>query len=354
MADGSFIEKDVRDFYNMLGLKQYDVRIVKGPVASHVFLYNENDFVRLCIRYNGVRNIYVGINERCDKGTKAEHVVSLNNVFIDIDSIRRKGEMASKEMLAESEEKANKVSGYFRKSGFIEPKIVFSGNGNHLYAQIPPIEVNDSNREDISIKLKIFGNSLRNMFSDRKSKIDNTFDISRVVGVPGTLSVKEFTSLRKSVSHLKRDEDAKLREHILLMKSPYADEIGRNASKRYEEINPLNVVSIPKKLNSRWNEGNLDYALRTDMKFRELYNGNISGYPSRSEAEFALIMKCMFYGIGVIDALYSSGIGKWKDSGDNYRKRTVERAESMFRCGGLYGEQKNSGMLQVSLEHKQG
>ena len=313
----AFIEKDVRAFYRYLNLTEYDVRIVKGPVAAHEFFYTEDSFVEHCIKYNGVRNIYVGLNQRRLNGTKNNDVVSINTVFVDVDVIRNKGVSATEEELSIARKKVDKVSNYYVSTGFKTPNVVYSGNGYHLYSSIKPIKVTDENREAISKKLKIFGNGLKSKFSDGNKKgirIDSTFDLARVVGIPGTLSIKEGAPLlRKIHGIMKRVEDEKLSKHIETIVSPYEKE--------------LSICYVPKPQDNM--EGLLDYVLKVDHKFWSLYNGTATLYPSRSEAEMALAMKCVYYGLDIDYILSSALIGKWSKASSNYKRRTIEKANQL-------------------------
>jgi len=309
----SFNERDVRTFYRFLNLREYDVRIVRGPVAAHKFIHSEDEFVDFCIRYNGVRNIYCGINQRREGGTKSSDVISVNNLLIDIDPVRARGTRSTPEQIKLAKERVGEIVEYFRASGFISPSSVFSGNGYHLYSALKPIEVTDANRDDISKKMKIFGNMLRRRFSDNKVRIDNTFDLARVAGVPGTLSIKHHPILRVIEGEMIRREDKKLSKEILNTKPPEQ---------------PLKHHSYGK---LSTDEGTLDYALKVDKKFRDLFNGITDGFPSRSEAELALALKSMFYHLDPSFVLSMSGIGKWNSETENYRKRTLDAAERIFR-----------------------
>ena len=313
----AFTEKDVRAFYRFLDLTEYDVRIVKGPVAAHEFFYNEDAFVEHCIKYNGVRNIYAGINQRCKNGTKNNNVVSINTIFVDLDVVRNKGISATEEQLVVANNTADTICRYYVSGGFRKPNVVCSGNGFHLYSSIKPIKITDENREEMSKKLKIFGNHLKNKFSDGNKngiRIDSTFDLARVVGIPGTLSIKEGAPLlRKIQGTMRKIEDEKLSKYIETIVSPYEKE--------------SSIHYVPKPQDNT--DGLLDYVLKVDNKFLSLYNGNISSYPSRSEAEMALASKCAYYGLDIDYILSSSLIGKWTKASNNYKQRTIEKANQL-------------------------
>ncbi len=71
-----------------------------------------------------------------------------------------------------------------------------------------------------------------------------------------------------------------------------------------------------------------DHLLTVDGRLSSLFNGDIEGYASRSEAEFALVMKLISYGFsdGQINRIMlDSKIGKWGES-DQYAEFTLRKA----------------------------
>jgi hypothetical protein len=81
--------------------------------------------------------------------------------------------------------------------------------------------------------------------------------------------------------------------------------------------------------NSLSDEKILEIAFK-DPKFRRLWNGDISGYPSQSEADSALVMKLLFFtgkDSQRTDALFrQSGLMREKWERQDYRQRTIEHA----------------------------
>ncbi len=71
--------------------------------------------------------------------------------------------------------------------------------------------------------------------------------------------------------------------------------------------------------------------LRRNEWLREMYHGEWRkyGYPSRSEAELAVVRELVHWGFsdGEIRAIMSGcRIGKWQESGESYRRNTIEKA----------------------------
>ncbi|MEM4093228.1 MAG: phage/plasmid primase, P4 family [Conexivisphaerales archaeon] len=71
-----------------------------------------------------------------------------------------------------------------------------------------------------------------------------------------------------------------------------------------------------------------NHLLTIDGKLNRLWSGDIEGYPSRSEAEFALVMKLIGYGFSdeqINSIMKESKIGKWSTS-DQYAEFTLKKA----------------------------
>ncbi|MEM4098971.1 MAG: phage/plasmid primase, P4 family, partial [Candidatus Micrarchaeaceae archaeon] len=71
-----------------------------------------------------------------------------------------------------------------------------------------------------------------------------------------------------------------------------------------------------------------NHLLTVDGKLNRLWNGDTEGYPSRSEAEFALVMKLISYGFSddqINSIMKESKIGKWNTS-EQYAEFTLKKA----------------------------
>ena len=91
----NFNEKEVRACYQFLAHQnETEVRLIdpkkKVPPMS-IFVKTEDEFVETCKKYNEKYNLYAGINERSERGTKGSEVVSVKTIVMDIDAIRAKG-----------------------------------------------------------------------------------------------------------------------------------------------------------------------------------------------------------------------------------------------------------------------
>jgi hypothetical protein len=90
--------------------------------------------------------------------------------------------------------------------------------------------------------------------------------------------------------------------------------------KRKGEAAPVSEVSVP-------SEEILAHRAH-DKKLDDLLNGSIEGYPSRSEAELALVCKLLFYSATkeqVFSIMENGNIGKWRERPESYKHTTYNR-----------------------------
>jgi hypothetical protein len=236
--------KDIRATYEYLGHSPVEVRVInpKRGVLADKLVSSELELMRLCERWDGSGNIYVGLNERRkdlvvgNEGAKKADIVAVWTIPIDIDPIRIP---ASKEDLKELQkqpstdaelecaiEAGQAVRMWFRERKFYVPPMAMSGNGTVLWRAIPRYELtSDEVRETWEQKLRAFLIEVASAIPEKlrdKVKIDtNIYDVTRILKVVGTTSVKGTPTEERPhrVSHWidnpMRLEDAGLLEYIL-------------------------------------------------------------------------------------------------------------------------------------------
>ena len=307
---------DVRRTYKLLRhSKITEIRLIesnseKSEIISK-FVKNEEDFVKVCCEFSGSKfNVYVGINERTVNGTKDGDVVTVKTTCLDIDSIRAKNVSSTKEQIKEAKKIAKKICADIVSRGFKKPSLAFSGNCFQIWIQLKPIDITDENREEIKLKLKAFEKEIRDKFETKDVRVDSVHNPSRIMKVIGVLSVKgEIHRLSKWIHYSEDGNDEKLTDYILSL--------------------PTEKVELPKN-NIIIDNEYIKKIIDSDPKIKQLYNGNIEGYKSRSEAEEALVCKLVIKGItdyAVIDTIMClCKIGKWKNSKPAYREITYRKA----------------------------
>ena len=202
-----FNEEAVRAYFKLLGhTKQTEVRVIdpKTKESKSYHVSSEDEFVEVCRKYNGLRNIYAGVHERIEGGTKKKDVVSVKHFIIDIDCANKP---ASEEDLKLAFETAQQI-----KKDYSIFSIIPSGNGHQLYKRIPKITITDDNRRDVENKIMLFGKELIEKYSNEKVKLDNVYDLPRVMRVPGTINLKSKTLSK--IIEIDDTEDAEFSKKI--------------------------------------------------------------------------------------------------------------------------------------------
>jgi hypothetical protein len=226
----NFEEEYIKQTFTFLGHeKETNIRIIdpKGiqPVQNY-FVKNENQFLQVCKTYAGKYNIYAGINERSTQGTTSREVISVKTIVIDLDPVRinaplDKKDASTEEELKETEKVADNIIKDIIEMGFNAPIKCLSGNGVQLWFSFPKIEINDTNRQEIENKVKLFINNIKMKYETKQIKIDQIGDLARVIKVMGTLSIKGNNTterpyrLAKPLETFERKEDTKFLEELL-------------------------------------------------------------------------------------------------------------------------------------------
>jgi len=320
-----FDENQAKIFYKFLNHKGLTeiraIHPIEGLKGQH-FVDDLQDFLEVCQRFSGKCNVYAGVNERKTQSGKSEDVTKLSVIPIDVDPIRPKGASSTEEQLKLAQRKMEKIKAWLKENFNCKPFITMSGNGYHIYIKIPPITIDEFNREVVTAKLKAFINEVQKKFNDKKVRIDSTYDLPRVMKVPGTMSVKgDIWRLCKIIEA--NDEPCKeVREYLakIRIEEPQGGEFYLGAKK----------------------EEDFEAILKKDPKLKDLFEGKWEqyGFPSRSEAEQSLLTKLVFYGFSedAIRAIMNRAkIGKWREKGEAYKRMSIRKAiEFVRKHGGPY------------------
>ncbi len=199
--------QDIRATYHLLAHQSpvelrmitKDKRIIVETVST------EDEFIKVCQRWDSKAQIYCGMRERRagfldgkKKGETANQydIVAVNLTVVDIDPVR--AEEFKKQATTDVElEYATKASEHLARwhegRGFLRPVRGMSGNGVQLWFAFPRWEVTDENREEIKRALKAFEQEYRDALPDElrdKVTIDSIHDLPRIIKVIGTTSIK--------------------------------------------------------------------------------------------------------------------------------------------------------------------
>jgi len=185
----------------------------KKKEKKSFFVSNGKEFIEICKEYNGIRNIYAGLNERTPFGTLDKDVKFICNIGHDIDA-----HDGTPESLLKAQEVAEKIRKESIDEGFNEPLVICSGRGFWVIHHITPIE----NTEENVKKIKEFGKIIKSKYEVEGIEIDSTvYNPSRIARVPGTINCgtgADFQPLSFVVNTPNYLEDSELSKKIINIK----------------------------------------------------------------------------------------------------------------------------------------
>ncbi|MBN1530747.1 MAG: hypothetical protein JW895_16920, partial [Thermoleophilaceae bacterium] len=278
-----------------------EVRVIrpgKGIVGIG-FFDDEDDFVSECVRTNAAGNVYVGIQPRPRRlldlapnavrplrsGAGRKDIEVVTATVIDLDPVRPKDTAATEEELAAAVEAAEAAAAWAEGAGVGRPARMMSGNGAQLWFALPPIVLDDDNRDAVQANLKAFEAELRGQVESDRVKVDSIHDLPRIIKVVGTVSRKGDGTVdrpfrvSRPLDGLSRAEDTDLRARLLRalprggngaagparLSLPQADAppgAGATASRTAEgEIDWRSPVEMCGPVHRLWNEGAEDRSL---------------------------------------------------------------------------------------------
>lgn len=311
----------------ILGPRQYYQITAKNHATKDI----KNDFLRkddvvgslFSLNEKGYTT-WLSINDKekdCIEGVKA-----LCDFWLDIDA-RPKGiddRPATDEELRAALDRTNKLKNHIENQCAAIGFMAKSGNGFHIHFPLPRFELPPELRANANKKVREFA---KNMAATAGAEIDHTYDISRKTTLIGTLNKKipgrplstewdseYFTEgLETALKYVEnaRAQNKDLLTAILATEEPKAKKTVYNPTEKHADIEKL---------------------LQTDPKLYDLLKvGDYKkyNYPSRSEAEEALLTKLVMEGFSddEIDALMENcALGKWQEKGDSYRTLSLQHA----------------------------
>lgn len=345
-------EADVRATYRFLAHPAHgitELRVIAPQRAAIRIGYfdSEEAFVRACTEANGTGNVYAGIQPRppmllgqapnqlarLKSGARDDDIAWLTALVIDIDPVRPTDTAATEDEVTRAIACADRISDWLADKGFGRPVRNMSGNGCQLWFAVPPLAIPAERREEIRDRLKTFEARIREKFQGDGVAIDSIYNLSRIIKVIGTVSVKgEPTAdrphrLSRSLDPFERREDPKLLDAILTMplgeKPPPPDTGGGEP-----------VLSIAPALGPR-----LQGLLASKTRIRALFEGRGKTAigpdgkqldASSSGYDFSLALKLALLGLTdpseLATALWHRPDGGARDKGERYVQRTVAQA----------------------------
>jgi P4 family phage/plasmid primase-like protien len=219
----SINKEDIIKYWKFLNHKnQTEIRAIrprwfecepKARVKS-IFISNAKQLVEEIEKLNGEYNIYIGINERKDRGTGDADVEFITNIGHDIDA-----HGTGDDGLIVAGQVAMKIIDSCKENGFKEPLIVNSGHGYWVIHHIPPIK----NTEENAKKIREFGLRIKKKHEVEFINFDTAvYNPSRIARVAGTINVseKDNPAMGLLMNNPSGEEDEKLRDAILEIELP--------------------------------------------------------------------------------------------------------------------------------------
>lgn len=261
-----------------------EVRVIrpgKGIVGIG-FFDNEEAFVSECVRTNAAGNVYVGIQPRprrllelapnavrpLKSGAGRKDIEVVTATVIDLDPVRPKDTASTDEELAAATEAASSAATWAESLGLSRPARMMSGNGAQLWFAIPPVALDDDNRDAVQSNLKAFEAELRAQVESERVKVDSIHDLPRIIKVVGTVSRKgEPTDERPhrvsaALDRFERAEDPELRARLLERPAPGND--GAATPVLTSVIQP-GVLPVAGGRTNRTPEGEVDWRSPVEM-----------------------------------------------------------------------------------------
>lgn len=320
-------EEDIKHYYEFLGHDIYDVRAftpedstLDTDITDTQRVEDVETFINFCQKHDGKANIYAGVLPKSADGKGKDAVQTVDKVWIELDAERTDTGAASEGMVDGAKNVADTIIDDHQEK-FGRPLLVMSGNGYHLIWEIPPIDIDDTNREKLNQQLKEFCHYFKREYETDTVEVDTAVgELARILKIPGTESVKgeEDQWRTAEIVHKEKqtvEQQRRLKDFTLML-----DEIQNNTNDQQRDPSEYQGTDDSEKL---------EWVIEHNDDFRSLYLGNAtSKYDSRSEAEMALANYCVFYGLDIDSVLSQAHIGKWAEAGKSYQKATKQEAIS--------------------------
>lgn len=330
------------------------------PQGKFEHLDDVNTFIEFAQKYSGLMtyHVYAGVNTLnatpTDGRGDLEHIDTINHVTFDIETKREAYQGSTVEEVWWSYRYAMAQVSFMYDEYGVLPLVVMSENGIHLHFKADFPITKDLLVEKQHKLSKFITQQAMNCDEVKKVKgeapdhiefdQDDVSDPARVMKVPGTLGQKSEKGRMCGIIHAPGVGEAGqiTTSDISIPKAAVLEEPDQEKPTTTKaDVSLDSDSSMPSDLGEK-----LASHARNDGKLRSLLSGDIAGYDSRSEAEFALVIKLLSIGMAPSDIptiMSKSGMSKWDEEGDHYREKTMNRALDYFD-GTVYRDSSSSQM----------
>ena len=188
---------DIQRSLRLLDYDSHEIRVI-NPNRTFIpsqLIHSFSDLLPICQQHDGQANLYIGVNERNKINATKEDIQAVNFVIIDLDSVRPDKNQPANQLELDATIQASKViMNWFADNGFLPPVRAISGNGCHIWVRIPqlPLAGLEMTTEWES-RVKQFYLQIQSVLPtglQQKVKIDPIQDVTRIIKLIGTTSVK--------------------------------------------------------------------------------------------------------------------------------------------------------------------
>jgi biotin operon repressor len=306
-----------QEIWEFVGHKHANIRIeLQGGQVFDQFANGPKELCETLNEFNGKGNLWIGINERRENGTKNEDIITVRNIVLDVEPKNlEKNQYPSEAQLQECLDVVQRVKTWCSERG-INTVAVFSGKGFHVWLPLKDIPVNDANRGEIIEKYRLFHEKMSELFSTKTVRLDPAVkDLARVIGIPYTVNVK-WGKERKPPTRLERLPGDKAAEFMLSIKPTKREPVGYvgacKLSGPIPEMPPCAHIAIREGIS----EGQRHYFIHF------LINGLIHKF-NRGEEELAKTLLPIAQRCGLPEREVKEKIRYWKAEKKEYEPRTL-------------------------------
>lgn len=305
------------------------------------------EFKHFCKIHSGLwrYHVYAGVNtleEEPEYGRgSVDHITSVHRLTFDIETKRESYGGASEREVWWTYRYALAQAKFMLEEYGVLPMMVMSENGIHMHYKVD-FDCTDEylrGRQHIMCKYityQAMNNEyvnvvLDNCPSDITIDQDDVSDPPRVMKVPGTRGIKSESGRLCGIIHEPDLSDAGLivESDVEPDESIFDKSSGGSSSSSNAQIS----VDTSASSLADGTKGKVKRLCKNDGRFGQFWNGNIPDYDSRSEAEFAFVIKMLNHDFSqsqIVNIMWASGMSKWQEESEHYRERTVENAMDYF------------------------
>jgi hypothetical protein len=359
-SDISYHEETVRSFWDwMYRYTPGVVQVCSFPVPAkdqkqddvgdgkwvHCDSYEE--FEDFCSTHSDLwrYHVYSGVNTLSStpeygRGTM-KHIDTVDHLSFDIETKRESYGGASKEEVWWTYRYALAQIKFMKEEYDVLPLVVMSENGIHLHYKANFENTKDTITGKQHIKSKYITHKAMqseyvNYIKDNAPPHvdfdqDDVSDLPRVMKVPGTRGIKSQTGRLCAIIHQPSlKECGHIRSQDVNVDESFIENTNSkpNSESSSDESVPVSYSGIDADT-----QHHVKVLLTKDESMRQFWSGDTSGYDSRSEAEFAFILKLMRHDFSVeqiVNVMWSSGMSKWNEEDESYRQSTLSNAADWF------------------------